>query len=527
MHKDAVGMETSRESITRHGGIEASFQRTVTLQKQAVMGAMKCMYWLVKEEVAHTTKFASLLDLVIDLGCSYMKELNVGGNAHYTSERIMNEFVRALSMCIEDDLKGKIAASPYVSLLCDESTDVSTVKQLVIYIRIIHDGKPETHFLQLREIANGTAETVTSALLASCCEYNIDISKVMGFGSDGAAVMVGEKSGVSTRLKEANSKLVSVHCAAHRLSLATSQSADAIPQLKRMKSIINAIYKFYHLSCVRTAALTEIQSVLCDPLLKFRQVIDIRWLSHDNAIQAVRQCLKSLLASLEYEVEENADPTALDLVKSIKSYSFIACVYLLSDILPQLSKLSLVFQQVSIDFSMIRPIVFATITTLESFKITPGYHLRQLDDVFANELSEYNIIPTAQEKQSFNTLKVEYIKCLVANLKRRFLDVPVLAAFQIFMPNKVPDIESDAFAGYGAEELHILLDHYSPDVVSAEACEQEWLQFRIVMANSCSSMTTAENIEALLTNSTLNSMYPNLAILGSIAMSIPLSTADC
>lgn len=192
-------------------------------------------------------------------------------------------------------------------MLCDESTDISTVKQLVIYVRIIHDGKPETHFLQLQEIANGTAETITSALLASCREYNIDISKVMGFGSDGAAVMIGEKSGVSTRLKEANSKLVSVHCA-HRLSLATSQSADAIPQLKRMKSTMNAIYKFYHLSCVRTAALTEIQSVLCDPLLKFRQVIDVRWLSHDNAVQAVRRCLKSLVASLEYE---DADPTAL------------------------------------------------------------------------------------------------------------------------------------------------------------------------------------------------------------------------
>lgn len=187
--------------------------------------------------------------------------------------------------------------------------------------------------------------------------------------------MIGEKSGVSIRLKEANSKLVSVHCSADRLSLATSQSANAIPPLKRMKSIVNTIYKFYHLSCVRTAALTEIQSVLCDPLLKFKQVIDVRWLLHDNAIQAIRRCLKSLLASLEYEVEENADLTALGLVKSIKSYLFIACVYLLSDILPQLSNLSLVFQQMNIDFSMIRPIVFATITSLQSFKTTPGYHL--------------------------------------------------------------------------------------------------------------------------------------------------------
>lgn len=102
MHKDAVAMEASHATTKRHGGIEASFQRTVTLQKQAVMGGMKCMYWLVKEEVA---KFASLLNLVLDLGCSYLKALNQGENAHYTSERIMNEFVQALSKIT---LKGKL-----------------------------------------------------------------------------------------------------------------------------------------------------------------------------------------------------------------------------------------------------------------------------------------------------------------------------------------------------------------------------------------------------------------------------------
>ena len=88
-------------------------------------------------------------------------------------------------------------------------------------------------------------------------------------------------------------------------------------QLKRIKSIVNAIYKFYHQSGVRTATLTEIQTVLCDPLLKFKQVTDVRWLSHDAAIQAIHQCLKSLLASLEHEAEENGDPTALGVLSRI------------------------------------------------------------------------------------------------------------------------------------------------------------------------------------------------------------------
>ena len=32
------------------------------------------MYWLAKQEVAHTTKFNSLKDLTIQLGCKYVRE---------------------------------------------------------------------------------------------------------------------------------------------------------------------------------------------------------------------------------------------------------------------------------------------------------------------------------------------------------------------------------------------------------------------------------------------------------------------
>ena len=42
-----------------------------------MVSVMKVMYWLAnyKEEVAHTTKYESLLDLAISLGCTYLKEL--------------------------------------------------------------------------------------------------------------------------------------------------------------------------------------------------------------------------------------------------------------------------------------------------------------------------------------------------------------------------------------------------------------------------------------------------------------------
>ena len=109
-------------------------EQQVALKRQAVMGALKCLYWLAKEETAHHTKFSSLLELGKSLGCSYLSELQIGRNTHYTSHRVIDEFLSALSACVQDGILSKVQASPVVSFLCDESTDISNLKQLVVFV---------------------------------------------------------------------------------------------------------------------------------------------------------------------------------------------------------------------------------------------------------------------------------------------------------------------------------------------------------------------------------------------------------
>ena len=65
----------------RSGGFCACMEEQVSLQRQAVCGSLKCLYWLAKEETAHHTKFSSLLELGKSLGCTYFNELVVGKNA--------------------------------------------------------------------------------------------------------------------------------------------------------------------------------------------------------------------------------------------------------------------------------------------------------------------------------------------------------------------------------------------------------------------------------------------------------------
>ena len=79
------------------------------------------MYWLAKEEVAHTTKFNSLKDLVISLGCDYLRELSLGRNAQYSSEQIISELLQSLSLVIEERILNEMQSSNFFALMTDDS----------------------------------------------------------------------------------------------------------------------------------------------------------------------------------------------------------------------------------------------------------------------------------------------------------------------------------------------------------------------------------------------------------------------
>ena len=85
-HIEAVKLETHRLTAERSGGIRQAFQAHLSLQKQAIKGAMQCLYWLVQSEIQHATKYSSLVDAVQFMGCDYFKHLSHGDNAKYKSQ---------------------------------------------------------------------------------------------------------------------------------------------------------------------------------------------------------------------------------------------------------------------------------------------------------------------------------------------------------------------------------------------------------------------------------------------------------
>lgn len=89
------------------------------------------------------------------------------------------------------------------------------------------------------------------------------------------------------------------------------------------------------------------QKVLNEPQLKLKQAKDVRWLTHCNAVEALRKSYKSVVFSLSREASERSCATAAGLHTFVTKYFFIAGIQMMSDILPHLNILSKLFQVIT------------------------------------------------------------------------------------------------------------------------------------------------------------------------------------
>ena len=214
-HMDSILTESHAAASRVSGGIQSALQEQVSMQRMGVISALKCLYWLVKEEVAHHTKFGTLLELAKSIGCPYLSELDVSKGAKYMSHIMIDDFLTVLSDCVETTVLSDVHNSSTVGILCDESTDIANLKQLMVFAKYLVAGLPQTRFLKVVSLQDGKAETIEQKLVEVCQTYKIPLTKIFVFGSDGASVMVGKSSGVATRLKKHNSEMISIHCGAH------------------------------------------------------------------------------------------------------------------------------------------------------------------------------------------------------------------------------------------------------------------------------------------------------------------------
>ena len=127
--------------------------------------ALKAAFGLVQEDLA-ITNVESLVNFLTEMKCPDIGNLKIKDYASYTSDKAAEEFIHAIACIVRKKVDSKLTNSPYVSLLCDETTDISVSKKLSVYCRIIDplDFQPSTHYLCNVEVPNGTGQAIYKEL---------------------------------------------------------------------------------------------------------------------------------------------------------------------------------------------------------------------------------------------------------------------------------------------------------------------------------------------------------------------------
>ena len=143
-------------------------------------------------------------------------------------------FPGTLGTWVEEFLLKRLHQASCFSIMADECTDVATIEEMSVFCRWEEEGSPEEHFLEIVHLKQANAESIYSALVECLKEKNLQVSKIVGMGFDGASTFSGKKTGVQTRIKKLAPHALFVHCHCHLLQLACVQAANSINGIKHV-----------------------------------------------------------------------------------------------------------------------------------------------------------------------------------------------------------------------------------------------------------------------------------------------------
>ena len=220
-HQNAISMEKNQRASLFH----CMHQDRITNKVSTVAERVHLIYWVMKEEIANR-KIASLQTLVDRIGHNdRLRDLR------HISSTAVTEFILLISEHLSNHIVSAVKESSCWATMVDETTDIATFQQYITFVQYINPkGCQATAFLDIRHIdaCGAPAANLFRLWNEVACDYDLDVRKHVAFACDGAAAMIGRCNSLSQKLTEQCPATYTVHCHAHRLALACTDTVKEL-----------------------------------------------------------------------------------------------------------------------------------------------------------------------------------------------------------------------------------------------------------------------------------------------------------
>lgn len=129
---------------------------------------------------------------------------------------------------------------------------------------------------------------------------------MIGFPSDNASVMMGQKGGVQAYFRNKNQHLYVMGCICHSLHLCSSAAAKTLPSI--LEILTRNIYTYFSHGSKRLLEFQELQELFSVKVHKILKTSSTRWLALGNVVDRI---LEQWVALKHYfrvsKIERNED----------------------------------------------------------------------------------------------------------------------------------------------------------------------------------------------------------------------------
>ncbi|XP_075596817.1 sperm flagellar protein 2 isoform X2 [Balearica regulorum gibbericeps] len=458
-----------------------------------------------------------------------MKGVDIG--SVFRNDKSARMFTHFIAEVERRSLKEKLEKSKFFSVISDRVTDSILKAAAVVYVRFANKGKVHCQIVGVQPVHKPDASTIKSAI-EEALQKNLQLSlasqdwsrKLVGFGSDGTDVMVGENSGVAKLLREIQPCVQSVHCFAHRLKLAYKGAIKNIQLYNILSNILRNMYYFYHNSPLNKNNLkATYEAIKLRPAIPSR-IGGSQWLPRlQRALQILLKGYPAIVLHLS-KIERDSRASNRQKIKALLHLLLRMEIVKFSHFLLDVINVVNILSRVTLDYTSSIADIFATVQstleTLHMYQTRAGPKERLMEDI--QHFHGYQLVGNG----NISAVRTKVLSNLMKRLCDCFCDASqdVLRATTIASFKLWPDKMKQEF---GEKEVSVLTRHYEVILEAASVkigeVETEWSMLKLELYNRF------QNIQTLTwdsVNSDYSKKYPNILTLVDLILTLPASSAE-
>ncbi|XP_049956318.1 zinc finger MYM-type protein 1-like isoform X1 [Schistocerca serialis cubense] len=470
-----------------------------------------------REDPENPGVFRGLVNLVSAIDGSMKEHLETATVFKGTSRTVQNELLDCMLSVCREIITQEILNAHYLAIMADETTDVSTMQQLVIVYRYELNGSVVERFWGFFNPDTQDAETLFKVIKSELQKHaDGKKEKVIAQCYDGAAVMSGGINGVQARIKQMYPRAYYIHCYAHQLNPVLQKAASVNKSARIFFSNLSGFPAFFSRSSHGTCVLDRVVQTSLPRIAATRLVFNIQTVNtiRENK-ESMIECLGEI--TLSDRVDDKTRRESYGLLSNLKNPEFLFWLEFFHRIMPHADILFRKLQQQNVEAITARQYL------LEFEDVITRIRNTAIEEIsFATEEISSSCEEQIQKKRKSET-KVENAKevcdAIISHMNERFSFTDHLVA------SKLLDVSSFSLfsTNFPERELDITVEMYPWLSKVQLRTELEVLYSRKDFQRAGGAVAI---LQLLLDNKLDLDTFPQLCELMRIIITTPLTTVE-